>query len=219
MKKLYFFLSLFLLSFETYSQEREREYFSVEVDAIYSYYFFGGEYSNNFNWGFSTLLSLNTHKLKISTGVNYSVKSFNYQNGITNTTKLEYLHFPIIANIEVFSKKKIALNVLTGFIFNHNFAQSSKSYFPDGQLFEEDNSINKKNLGFSIPAGVTFSQLLGKRWRLNITSFINVRVKFEKSSPYGPFSKERVSIGLKIGIEHLFNGKNQKNSNNNETDP
>ena len=121
MRKIIFCLLLFYGALKTYSQDKD--YFSTEFDANY-YYFVGNNNSNNLNYGFSWLVSKYIQKLKFSTGINYSIKSYNSQGDpfyLTERRKhnLKYINFPIIENIEILSQKKFCLSILTGFTFNN----------------------------------------------------------------------------------------------------
>lgn len=122
MRKIIFCFLLSLCTLITYSQDKN--YFSTEFDVNYYYYFVGKHNSNNLNYGFSLLVSKYIKKLKLSTGINYLIKSYDSQGDpfyLTERRKhnLKYINFPIIENIEILSQKKFCLSILTGFTFNN----------------------------------------------------------------------------------------------------
>ena len=179
MKRIIFCLLLFFLALKTFSQDKD--YFSTEFDANYYYYFVGDNNSNNFNYGFSILISKYINKVKVSSGINYSTKSYNTQGDPfwlieKREHNLDYLNFPIITNIEIFSHRKFSSSVLTGFTFNQIIDYKIKSFYLNGETLIEDNLLNDKKLGLTFLLGTTFSKSIGNKWLLNLSPFINYKL-------------------------------------------
>jgi hypothetical protein len=210
MRKIIFYLLLFFLALKTFSQDKD--YFSTEFDANYYYYFVGNNNSNNFNYGFSILISKYINKVKVSSGINYSTKSYNTQGDPfwlieKREYNLDYLNFPIITNIEIFSHKKFSSSVLTGFTFNQIVDYKIKSFYLNGETLIEDNLLNDKKLGLTFLLGTTFSKSIGNKWLLNLSPFINYKLipdHNDQRPDYKNIPDDRVFLGFKIGIEYLF---------------
>ena len=210
MRKIIFYLLLFFLALKTFSQDKD--YFSTEFDANYYYYFVGNNNSNNFNYGFSILISKYINKVKVSSGINYSTKSYNTQGDPfwlieKREHNLDYLNFPIITNIEIFSHRKFSSSVLTGFTFNQIVDYKIKSFYLNGETLIEDNLLNDKKLGLTFLLGTTFSKSIGNKWLLNLSPFINYKLipdHNDQRPDYKNIPDDRVFLGFKIGIEYLF---------------
>jgi hypothetical protein len=210
MRKIIFCLLLFFWALKTYSQDKD--YFSTEFDANYYYYFVGNNNSNNLNYGFSLLVSKYIQKLKFSTGINYSIKFYNSQGDPFYSIEkreynLEYLNFPIIANIEIFSHRKFRSSILTGFTFNHIIDYNIKSFYLNGETLTENNLLDNKKLGVTFMLGTTFSKLIGNKCLLNLSPFINYKLvpDHDNQRPdYNNIPDDKISIGFRIGIEYLF---------------
>lgn len=216
MRKIIFYLLLFFLALKTFSQDKD--YFSTEFDANYYYYFVGDNSSNNFNYGFSILISKYINKVKVSSGINYSTKSYNTQGDPfwlieKREHNLDYLNFPIITNIEIFSHRKFSSSVLTGFTFNQIIDYKIKSFYLNGETLIEDNLLNDKKLGLTFLLGTTFSKSIGNKWLLNLSPFINYKLipdHNDQRPDYKNIPDDRVFLGFKIGIEYLFKTSDNK---------
>jgi len=216
MKRIIFCLLLFFLALKTFSQDKD--YFSTEFDANYYYYFVGDNSSNNFNYGFSILISKYINKVKVSSGINYSTKSYNTQGDPfwlieKREHNLDYLNFPIITNIEIFSHRKFSSSVLTGFTFNQIVDYKIKSFYLNGETLIEDNLLNDKKLGLTFLLGTTFSKSIGNKWLLNLSPFINYKLipdHNDQRPDYKNIPDDRVFLGFKLGIEYLFKTSDNK---------
>ncbi|MGB4095730.1 MAG: hypothetical protein GX048_03650 [Bacteroidales bacterium] len=216
MKRIIFCLLLFFLALKTFSQDKD--YFSTEFDANYYYYFVGDNSSNNFNYGFSILISKYINKVKVSSGINYSTKSYNTQGDPfwlieKREHNLDYLNFPIITNIEIFSHRKFSSSVLTGFTFNQIIDYKIKSFYLNGETLIEDNLLNDKKLGLTFLLGTTFSKSIGNKWLLNLSPFINYKLipdHNDQRPDYKNIPDDRVFLGFKLGIEYLFKTSDNK---------
>ena len=210
MRKIILCLLIFFSAVKIYSQQNDC--FSTEFDANYYYYFVGNTNSNNLNYGFSLLVSNYIQKLKISTGIGYSIKSYNSQGDpfssiLKREYNLEYLNFPIIANIEFFSHRKFFSSILTGFRFNQIVDYKIETYYQDGEIFTDDNLLVYKQLGITFMLGTTFSKLIGTKCIVNLSPFINYNLvpDHDNQRPdYRNIPDDKISIGLRLGIEYLF---------------
>lgn len=209
MRKTIFCLLLFFWTTTTFSQDKD--YFSTEFDANY-YYYFVGENNNNLNYGFSLLVSKYIQKVKLSAGVNYSIKSYNSQGDqfysiLKREYNLEYLNFPIIANIEIFSQRKFHSSILIGFTFNQITDYTIKSYYLNGKTLTENNLLDNKRLGISFVFGTTFSKLIGNKYLFNLSPIISYKLVSDHDNQrpdYKNIPDDKISIGVRIGIEYLF---------------
>ncbi|MFA5540967.1 MAG: hypothetical protein WC984_04780 [Bacteroidales bacterium] len=216
MRKIIFCLLLLFGALKTYSQDKD--YFSTEFDANYYYYFVGNNNSNNLNYGFSLLVSKNIQKLKFSTGINYSIKSYNSQGDPFYSIEkrkynFEYLNIPIIANIEIFSHKKFRSSILTGFTFNHIIDYDITSFYLNGETLTENNLLDNRKLGVIFMLGATFSKSIGNKCLLNLSPFINYKLipDHDNQRPdYKNIPDDKISIGFRIGIEYLFKTTDNK---------
>ena len=210
MKKIIFFIILIICVSKIYGQKKN--YFSIEGDANYYYYFIGENKSNNLNYGFSLHVSKYIQKLKLSTGINYSIKSYNSQGDPFYSIEkreynLEYLNFPMIANIKIFSHRKFRSSILTGFTFNHIIDYNIKSFYLNGESLTENNLLDNKRLGVTFMLGTTFSKSIGNKCLLNLSPFINYMLvpDHDNQRPnYKNIPDDKLFIGFKIGIEYLF---------------
>lgn len=140
MKNVLISLLLFFLALESFSQGKDC--FSTECNANYYYFFVGNNNSNNLNYGFSLLASKYIQKLKISTGINYSIKSINAQGDAFYSIQkrkynLEYFNIPIIANVEIYSHDKFCSGIQTGFTFNRIIDCNMESFYLNGESLTE----------------------------------------------------------------------------------
>lgn len=210
MKIVIFCLLLFLCALKIFSQDKD--YFSTEVNANYYFYFIGENYSNNLNYGFSLFVSKYIQKVKLSTGINYSIKSYNSRGDSFYSVQkrkyeLDYLNFPIIANIEIISLKKSYFSILTGFTFNKIIDYNIKSYYLSGEILTENIKLDNKKLGITFIVGTTFSKLIGDKCVLNLAPFINYKLVSDhdnQSPDYKNVPDDKISIGFIMGIEYLF---------------
>jgi hypothetical protein len=158
------------------------------------------------------LVSKYIQKLKFSTGINYSIKSYNSQGDPFYSIEkreynLEYLNFPIIANIEIFSHRKFRSSIFTGFTFNHIIDYNIKSFYLNGEALTENNLLDNKKLGVTFMLGTTFSKSIGNKYLLNLSPFINYKLvpDHDNQRPdYKNIPDDKISIGFRIGIEYLF---------------
>lgn len=210
MRKIILCLLLFFWAIKTFSQDKD--YFSTEFDANYYYYFVGENKSNNLNYGFSLLVSKYIQKVKLSTGINYSTKSYDSEGDQFYSIQkreynIEYLNYPIIANIEIFTQRKFYSSILTGFTFNQIIDYNIKSYYLNGETLVENNLLDNKRLGLAFMLGTALSKTVGNNYQIALTPFINYKIvpDHDNQRPdYKNIPDDKVFIGFKIGVEYLF---------------
>lgn len=210
MKAILFSVLLLLLALKTYSQGKD--YFSTEFDASYNYYFTGNNNSNKFNYGFSLLISKYIHRLKLSTGINYSKKSYYSNEDLSNSISkreynLEYLSIPVIANIKLISQKKICISALLGFAFNHIADYYIKTHYFNGEVITDGKLLKDKSLGLTITFGTSLSKAVSKKFLFSTTPFINYKLipdHKDQRPNYKNIPDDKLSVGIKISVEYLF---------------
>ncbi len=186
--------------------------FSIEFDINYNYYFLGDTRSNQLNEGFSFLGSTYIRKLKLSTGVNYCAKHYNEQGDPFFSIEKRaydalYLNFPIIANIELSSKRNFASSLLLGLAFNQIIDYKIKSYYINGTSTIETNLLKNRKLGAVLMIGTTFSKPISSRFQINFSPMINYKLilnSLELRPDYKNIPDDRLAVGFKMGIEFLF---------------
>lgn len=210
MRKTIFCILLLFLTIKTYSQNKN--ICSIETDANYYYYFIGDHKANNFNYGFSLLISHYIRNWKLSTGINYSTKYYDSAGSAFYSTEkhkhyLQYLNFPITANIKIFSRNKFSSSILAGFVFNHIIDYKVKFYYMNGNIATKNNLLANRQLGVSFMLGSTFSQTIENKWILNLSPFVScslVRDHKDQRPDYTNIPNNNLFIGLKIGVEYIF---------------
>lgn len=210
MKKNALFFVLYIIAYEIYGQKNN---FSTEINVNYTYYFVGENNSNNLNYGFSLFASKYIQKLKLSTGINYAIKSYNSQSDQLYSIQkreynLKYLNIPIIANIDIFSQNKFISCILTGIAFNQITDFNIKTYYLNGETITDINLLSNRKLGLSFMLGTTFSLLIGDKYLLNLSPVINYKLipDHDNQRPnYKNIPNDKVSIDLKFGVEYIFN--------------
>ena len=218
MKK-YIFLAL-LLTGSLAVQAQDKGGLSLEAGAAYYHPFFGGNTKNNFNYGFSLLVSKRFRNVKVSTGIDYATKSYYYDVkpfGINSLTKreydMQYLDFPFLVNITVAHlSEKAELGLLTGLVLNKVVGYKIISTYANNPVPEDDLEI-PATLGLTFRLGAAFSLPLGNRFRLNLTPFGDIKLVMNgnqdsSSDPYAGSYRNlpdtRFTLGFQAGVEYLF---------------
>lgn len=223
MKKIIFILLFALNLSQIYSQEKN--YFSVQFDADYIYYFYNNkdnniynqlDLKNKFNYGFSLMGSKYFNKFKISTGINYVSKTCNHKDfegdswGVKSIDKkIKYINLPIIGSYEIFSHNTFNTDIDLGLILNRIVDYRLKTYYINNNVSIGDNIYAGQQLGLSIIGGFTFTKLIGQKFALNIQPFICYKLINDHDIKYSMYigSKlpdDKLSLGIKIGLEFLF---------------
>lgn len=225
MKKTVFILLFALSISQIYSQEKN--YFSIQVDNSYQYYFFNNndenlyklDFKNKFNYGFSLIGSKYFNKFKISTGINYISKTCNnnveepLSETLSRDFKIKYINLPIIGSYEIFSRNTFNTDIDLGLILNRIIDYRIKVYSINNQTFISDNIDAGQQLGLSITGGFTFSKLIGKKLVLNLQPYVCYKIindhdynKIRNPNFYIYYilPEDRFSLGIQLGIEYLF---------------
>lgn len=222
MKKNFIFILLFALSLShLYSQEKN--YFSIQADNSYQYYFFNNndenlyklDFKNKFNYGFSLIGSKYFNKFKISTGIKYISKTCNnnveepLSETLSRDFKIKYINLPIIGSYEIFSRNTFNTDIDLGLILNRIVDYRLKTYYINNNVSIGDNIYAGQQLGLSIIGGFTFTKLIGQKFALNIQPFICYKLINDHDIKYSMYigSKlpdDKLSLGIKIGLEFLF---------------
>jgi hypothetical protein len=184
---------------------------STEFDAHY-YYYFTGENTNNFNYGFSLLVSKYVRKLKLSTGVNYALKSYDSEGDVFYSIdkrkyKAEYLNFPIIIGYNVFSSGNFFSTIQTGFIFNKIINYTIKSFYMNGEILTEKDLLSNEGFDIKYMIGMTFSKSIHKNMILNASPFLSYKVVLNSSDErpdYTNIPDDKLSAGFSLGFEYVF---------------
>lgn len=219
MKKIILINFIILLSlFKIYSQEKN--YFSIQGDADY-YYYFIDKYKNNFNYGFSLMGSKYFNKFKFSAGINYSTKSYFFANESKLEYNLKYLNYILVGNYNLLSNKNFLCDFLLGVKFNQIIDYREKFYYENGNI--RKTKLTPDNyLGISLTSGFNFSTFINKNILINFSPFIDFKIKQDQNAKYPnmiplpiPLSssnndiKDKLSLGFTIGIEYLFKKSEQ----------
>jgi hypothetical protein len=215
MKKNFIFILLFALCIsQIYSQEKN--YFSIQADANY-YYYFIDDYKNNFNYGFSLVGSKYFNKFKINIGINYSTKSFFFERNLLKLEyNLKYLNYNLVVNYKLLSNKNFLCDFLLGMKFNQIIDYTRKFHYENGYISKI--KLRPDNyLGISFTSGFNFSTFINKNLIINFSPFIDFKIKQDQLAespildpmPIPLYSsnnviKDKVSLGFTVGIEYLF---------------
>ncbi|HFB61969.1 MAG TPA: hypothetical protein ENJ69_03195 [Bacteroidetes bacterium] len=218
MKK-YIFLAL-LLTGSLAVQAQEKGGMSLEAGAAYYHPFFGGNTKNNFNYGFSLLVSKRFRNVKVSAGIDYATKKYYYEvnpTGFNPLTKreydMQYLNFPFLVNITVARlSEKAELGLLTGLVLNKVAGYKIISTYANHPVSEDDLEI-PASMGLTFRLGAAFSLPLGNRFRLNLTPFGDIKLVMNgnqdsSGDPYAGSYRNlpdnRFTLGIQAGMEYLF---------------
>jgi hypothetical protein len=191
------------------------KFYSIEIDANYYYYFEGDVVSNDYNYGFSGLLTYNLERTKWTTGINFSTKKYYYYTDpivVENITKreykLSYLNIPIFFSYKVNKSKTFDITPLIGVIFNNVLTYNITLQNVDGVKWKESGNTSQKKLGVSSRVGLNLSKLFGEEWKLNFGFFSDFKIvpdyKNQGYPDYKDMPEGRVSFGIKIGVEYWF---------------
>jgi hypothetical protein len=214
MKRLTLIIIIYSCVTTVFAQDKKN--ISIETDVDYFYHFMGRNTNNYFNYGISFLVSRSIDNLKISAGINYSTKNYYYnvssQNSLDNLNKVEhklsYVNFPILIKIRCCGNEQKKLSILSGFLFNRVIRYDKLSYFDDKpSIYEKDLSVDSPQLGLTFRFGLNFSKNINNYFRINLEPFSDYKLilNTENSSPdYENIPDNRLSLGLKVGLEYMF---------------
>ena len=205
---------ILVLPFTLFGQGKSQ--LALGFDANYYYCFMGNDIHNGFNYGFSILISYNIHNIKVSTGINYSTKSYYYKVNpeLSNDYLLKreyntpYINFPFFIYFGYKRDKKLIINPFTGIIFNKNLTFDIKSYYSDNSVKKQEFE-SSDNLGIAQRAGIYFIKKISDKISIDITSFCDIKWIINKGTQfsdndYRSFPDNRFSLGFNIAFEYNF---------------
>ena len=198
-------ITLLILTLSSKSQGERN--ISVELGGIHILQpkYFTNEFCN---YGTSLTLTKRINRIKVSSGISYSIlyhTEIDSNNDLyKNKYKLQYVTFPILLSFILNKDKPVNFNIVSGVIFKKNLKYDITSYYLNKPYQIEDIVISNDTkiiarLGFGA------SKLVSKNIRLNFSSY------FDYIKPYydgNPRSKEPYigsTIGFKLGIEYYLN--------------
>ncbi len=197
-----------------YAQEKRN--FSVEGDFCY-YRGFQGAYIGKFNHGYSLLLSKYVGKLKMSTGINYSIFAYaeNFSESIFHAQpirkeyRIEYLNFPVILQPNLYSGKKYRFSLVAGVLFNRPLRHETKIFASDPAKNQTIVSYSAVKQGLTLMGGFSISRNLNEHFEVYLTPFVNYRTGIGLNGDNYPdylFIQESnlLQFGGKISLEYLF---------------
>lgn len=200
------------LSIDSFSQKKEN--FSIETDVNYYYYYLGDKNISYFNSGFSLLGSYSIDKLKISSGINLSTKDYylNFDPNITDYLskldyKIRYINFPVLLNYTVYSSPKYKTDILGGVVFDRIIGYDIISHYSNKDPIVEKNIEVDQKTGVSVRLGIGISRYINPHLLITLSPFTDFKIEIEKieSKPnYHNLPNDRLSFGLKLGIEYIL---------------
>lgn len=195
---------------------QKKESFSVESNYNY-YYYFLSEYNHNYyNQGFSLLASYIVDKTKVSSGINFSTKNYysDFENSQTMDTlnktdyKISYINFPILISYSFCSSEKYKSDIFGGVVFNKIIKYDLTSYYLNKEpIYEKDIDAGQKT-GTSLRLGFNISKYISQRLLVSFSSYADFKITLDhiESKPnYHNLPNDRLSVGLKFGIEYIIN--------------
>lgn len=212
-------ITIFVLAFcstEIFSQNKSL--LSAEADFNVYRYFINSNRSENFNYGFSFILTQNIKKIKVSTGINYATKNsyLNIQPVLSDSMnridyKIKYLNFPVLITFNLYSFQKFDVKYVCGILFNKVVNYDIITHnVKKGSVTEKNIQAGQKT-GASVRIGIVFENKMNHNFNINLSPFMDYKVKldFNEQRPnYRNLTNERFSLGLRIGIEYMITKNN-----------
>lgn len=197
-------------------RSQEKENFSTEVDASYYYYYLNENRINNFNYGFSFLLSYIIDNLKVSSGINFSTKNsyYNVESNISTdflerrVYRLDYVNIPILISYGINSSGTLRANILSGIIFNKIIGYSITSSYLNKNPVIEKNIKSDQKTGVSLRLGINISKKTNQYFVFNLSPFVDYKFELDytiQRPDYRNLTDDRLTLGIKLGIEYVFN--------------
>ncbi|MBQ8703530.1 MAG: hypothetical protein IJ524_04045 [Bacteroidales bacterium] len=207
MKKSFFPLLLLFGALDVFGQNNGC--ISAEFVTDYYYYIIGRNMTNDFNYGFSMLVSDKVRNVKVSMGVGYSTKLLQAQTNFGDLTyDLKSIHFPILATVNFISwSSDISGGVLAGAVFNQILDYKINHQSQDGVPFTESGLLNNREMGISLMIGVAFSKRIGNKCVINLTPFMKYNLVDDhgsQSPDYRNIPDDKVSVGCRLAVELLL---------------
>ncbi len=210
MKRITITIILLCCLFELYGQEKNRS--SVEIQGNTSFFFVR---DNNFNYGYSLILSRYINKIKVSAGVNYATKN-TYTKHVPSywldsvyqlNYNIKYLHFPLLITFNAYTFNQFKLNTTAGIVFNRivDYDIVEKRNNKPDEI--EKDIYNGQNLGFSFRFGIGLTKSILQNFNISLSTFADYKYRLDfMSMPYNyrNLTEDRVSCGATIGVEYKF---------------
>lgn len=203
---------MIIYSAASYGQEENK--FSIGLDANYLHHYLDRDTKNNFNYGFSFLMSEKIAKIKISFGLNFSTLNYNYIVKPSDNAalylrkeeyKVQYLNFPLLVFFNINSIRLTNINPFVGIIGNKVINYDVVSYYLNTPPVYKNDIDIIQNIGFTFRAGANVSKTINKHFTLNTALFSDCKfVKNGVSSSHGSenIPDPGISIGFKIGFDY-----------------
>lgn len=196
------------------SHAQEENKYSIWIDANYLFHYIERDTRNNFNYGFSLLMTEKIAKIKVGIGINYSTLNYNYTVKPMDYEafylkkreyKVQYLNFPLLVFFNINSGKLMNVDPYVGIIANKVINNEVVKYYIDTPPFREEDIARTRNLGFTFRVGVNVSKTISEHIILNVAPFADFKfVTNGLHTAYYELPDSRVSIGFKIGFEYLL---------------
>lgn len=180
---------------------------SIELGPSYHYYSLGSDRTNNFNYGLSVFASAYIRNLKVSTGIQYSTKSFNTLDYPTYEYNVAYLTVPILGNYKLFASQKHSISLLMGLHISKLVKYDIKKYHENGVPTVENVSIRGMSPNLSVLIGCTYSRRIGNSFAVNLSPYINFKLRDYNGGgrpSYKNLPEDKLALGLQLSVEYLL---------------
>jgi hypothetical protein len=219
MKKAGFIFVLFICTFSVQGQNKND--ISIEIDTHYLHYFMGENNQNNFNYGYSFLVSASKAGVKVSSGVNYATQDYHYKLNPPSWSdqlnerqfSLRYFNIPFLINAEVKQFKKTSLSILSGLILNKLVSYDMVSFYADHPPLKESVKVPAAP-GLSAKLGIQFTRKINQKMNINLAAYSNavlvVANQNGSSNSYRSIPLNRLSWGINLGFEYKLKQKTSR---------
>ncbi|MDR0971920.1 MAG: hypothetical protein LBM25_06020 [Bacteroidales bacterium] len=224
MKK-FLLISVFLISFSITSFAQNERQYSLETSINKKQFFYTPRnFISTADFEVSIIPYLNIDRLYFGVGLSFtnmkwSLPAFSHIDNIAYYAS-QIVSIPIVFKYNGYNNNRLWLNFFGK--LNINSSVSSLSY--DNTIFDgRALSVDYKfPIGLSLSVGVEFSLLVSNSTKINLSPFVNYGAlsSLSTNKKTNNFLKEEISpfsLGLSIGIEHLYNRKNKTKHTSNET--
>jgi hypothetical protein len=209
-KNLVILIVIYLGLVNLYGQQKEC--FTAEVGASNYQYIGSEQYSNNFSYGFSFIISKYFNNIKLSTGGRYINKSIDelgddFYSIEKYEHQIRYLSFPFIGSYVFEAKKKIIPSLQTGLCFHKILDHTIKSFYTDGENQTFEGNEENRQLGVSLILGSTISRQINSQFAINLSAYFDYKLipDYQNQRPtFFNLPEDRFSIGISLGIEYFF---------------
>ena len=209
-RSIVFCIVLFVLGLKV--SGKGKDHFSIEVDVNYFHYYFSGNSVNNFNYGFSLLGSKYMHRLKVSSGINYSTRYYENPGSAFHFEKkldysIDYLNIPVILNFGIISLESFRFSIITGLLLTYVIEHRIDIHYLNNEITPKN--IDVKAAGSTLSYGINLSWAMNNKFSFNLSPsgyyIINPYHDYNPRNHYRTISVNRVYTGIKLGIEYSIN--------------